>query len=199
MAETTMILTDNSEDGINGDYPPSRWESQIDAVSILLASKYQAMSDNAAGLATMAGKAVDVLCTPTQDGSKVSSTLFGAKVGGHIHLVNALQISILALKNRPNTRTKQRILLFVGSKITESVDEVRVIGKKLAKNSVAITIFSFGETSAEQKAKIEALYKAVNNEDNSSVYVVERGRNLTDTLVSSSLFRDDKDKQLSAA
>lgn len=113
--------------------------------------------------------------------------------------MKALQISILALKNRPNPRTKQRILLFVGSKITESVDEVRVIGKKLAKNSVAITIFSFGETSAEQKAKIEALYKAVNNEDNSSVYVVERGRNLTDTLVSSSLFRDDKDKQLSAA
>lgn len=95
-----MILTDNSEDGINGDYPPSRWESQIDAVSILLASKYQAMTDSAAGLATMAGKAVEVLCTPTQDGSKVSSTLFGAKIGGHLHLINVKQIGNIGAQHQ---------------------------------------------------------------------------------------------------
>lgn len=40
MTETIMILADNSEDAINGDYAPSRWEQQIDAIGLLLNSKF---------------------------------------------------------------------------------------------------------------------------------------------------------------
>lgn len=111
-------------------------------------------------------------------------------------LTKALQISILALKNRPNPRTRQRILLFIGSKIAETVDAMGIIGRKLSKNNVALTIFAFGESSPEQKNKIDALFRSVNNEDNSQLYWLERGRNLADALVSSALFRDSNDKPL---
>jgi len=67
------------------------------------------------------------------------------------NLIKALQISILSLKNRPNSKTRQRILLFVGSKISETADELKVIGKKLSKNSVSLTIFRFGDNTPEQK------------------------------------------------
>ena len=76
---------------------------------------------------------------------------------------------------------------------------MKVIGKKLSKNNVALSIFAFGDLSPEQKLKLEALFKAVSSDDNSQIYWVERGRNLTDALVSSSLFRDDKDKPINTA
>lgn len=93
MTETIMILADNSEDAINGDYAPSRWEQQIDAIGLLLNAKFEG-GDNAAGLATMAGKAIDVLCTPSKDGTKVSATLYGVKLQGHINLKNVRMQSI---------------------------------------------------------------------------------------------------------
>lgn len=53
-----MVVLDNSAFMINGDYPPTRWDGQVDAAGILLASRSQTNPENAVGLATMAGRSV---------------------------------------------------------------------------------------------------------------------------------------------
>jgi 26S proteasome regulatory subunit N10 len=40
----------------NGDYTPSRWEAQADAVNILFDAKTNSNPENMVGLMTMAGK-----------------------------------------------------------------------------------------------------------------------------------------------
>lgn len=47
---------DNSEWMRNGDYTPSRWEAQSDAVNIVFEAKSQSHPDSAVGVMTMAGK-----------------------------------------------------------------------------------------------------------------------------------------------
>ena len=37
--EATLIMLDNSAFGLNGDYAPTRWESQVDAAGLLIQAK----------------------------------------------------------------------------------------------------------------------------------------------------------------
>lgn len=37
--EATLILLDNSAYALDGDYLPTRWESQVDSASLLIQSK----------------------------------------------------------------------------------------------------------------------------------------------------------------
>jgi len=37
--EATLIMLDNSAFAINGDYEPTRWESQVDSASLLIQAK----------------------------------------------------------------------------------------------------------------------------------------------------------------
>ncbi len=39
MPEATIIILDNSDYSINGDYHPTRWISQIDAAGLLIQAK----------------------------------------------------------------------------------------------------------------------------------------------------------------
>ncbi len=81
-----MVLFDNSADQINGDYFPTRWESQVEVAGVLFTAKSQGNIDNAVGVATMANS-VEVLCTPTTDSSKVSASLYNIKLSGQIRFV----------------------------------------------------------------------------------------------------------------
>ncbi|THG94764.1 hypothetical protein EW026_g6763 [Hermanssonia centrifuga] len=54
--EATMILIDNSEYMRNGDYQPTRFEAQQDAVTTVFQTKTDSNPENLAGLMTVAGK-----------------------------------------------------------------------------------------------------------------------------------------------
>lgn len=129
-----------------------------------------------------------MLCTPTADNARVSACLAEAKLGGEIHFVEALKICDLVLKNRQNTVLKQRIFLFVGSTVTESLEELKEIGRKLNKHQVAVSIGAFGDLSAEQHAKLDAFIGTVSQEDNSSVVYIGAGVNICDQLLTSPSF-----------
>ena len=60
---------------------------------------------------------------------------------------------------------KSRIILFVGSPVTESPDVLKKLGAELKKNNVAIDIVNFGETE-DNHPKLEALVQAANKGDN---------------------------------
>jgi 26S proteasome regulatory subunit N10 len=54
--ESTMLIIDNSEYMRNGDYIPSRWEAQSDAVTTVFQTKIDSNAENTVGIMTMAGK-----------------------------------------------------------------------------------------------------------------------------------------------
>jgi 26S proteasome regulatory subunit N10 len=77
----------------------------------------------------------------------------GFKVSGKINLSAGLQVAGLALKHRQNKNQRQRIVVFVGSPVTEEESALVKLGKKLKKNSVAVDIVNFGE-EAENTPKV---------------------------------------------
>ena len=84
--EATLIMLDNSSYALNGDYLPTRWESQVDSASLLIQAKLEANMQSSVGLALMGGRQVEILCTMTSDSNKINSYLFGVKIHGSLHL-----------------------------------------------------------------------------------------------------------------
>ncbi|GJP50339.1 hypothetical protein CLOM_g9468 [Closterium sp. NIES-68] len=135
--EATVVCVDNSEWMRNGDYAPSRFQAQSDAINLICGAKTQSNPENTVGILTMAGKGVRVLVTPTADLGKILSTMHGLEVGGDTNLLSGLQVAQLALKHRQNKNQRQRIVLFIGSPVPADTDTLVKAGKRLKKNSVA--------------------------------------------------------------
>ncbi|KAJ7555824.1 hypothetical protein O6H91_05G056300 [Diphasiastrum complanatum] len=190
--EATMICIDNSEWMRNGDYAPSRFQAQADAVNLICGAKTQSNPENTVGVLTMAGKGVRVLVTPTSDLGKILACMHGLEIGGNMNLTSGVQVAQLALKHRQNKHQRQRIVLFAGSPVNADKKTLESIGKKLKKNNVALDIVDFGEADDGKSDKLEALLSAVNSNDNSHIVHVPPGPSvLSDVLISSSIFTGD--------
>ncbi|KAH0971092.1 hypothetical protein GBA52_023248 [Prunus armeniaca] len=168
--EATMICIDNSEWMRNGDYAPSRFQAQADAVNLICGAKTQSNPENTVGVLTMAGKGVRVLVTPTSDLGKILACMHGLEIGGEMNLAAGIQVAQLALKHRQNKKQQQRIIVFAGRFIIPLLSKhdkkfLEIIGRRLKKNSVALDIVNFGEEDEEKSEKLEALFKTVNNND----------------------------------
>ncbi|KAK4262056.1 hypothetical protein QN277_027666 [Acacia crassicarpa] len=190
--EATMICIDNSEWMRNGDYAPSRFQAQADAVNLICGAKTQANPENTVGVLTMAGKGVQVLVTPTSDLGKILACMHGLEIGGEMNLAAAIQVAQLALKHRQNKKQQQRIIIFAGSPVKHEKKVLEMIGRKLKKNSVALDIINFGEEDDGKTEKLEALLAAVNNNDTShNVHVPAGPTALSDVLISTPIFTGD--------
>lgn len=118
--ESCIVCVDNSEFTRNGDYHPTRFQAQADAVNLLAGAKTQAHPENTVGVLTMAGKTPRVLVTPTPDLGKILNAMQDLSIEGEANMSSAMQIAQLALKHRQNKNQRQRIVLFVGSPLRES-------------------------------------------------------------------------------
>jgi von Willebrand factor type A domain len=118
--EATVVCVDNSEWTRNGDFAPTRFQAQADAVNLLAGRKTEVNPENTVGVLTMAGKTPRVLVTPTPDLGKVLNSMHDLEIEGESNISSAVQIAQLALKHRQNKNQRQRVVIFVGSPITES-------------------------------------------------------------------------------
>ncbi|XP_027346239.1 26S proteasome non-ATPase regulatory subunit 4 homolog isoform X1 [Abrus precatorius] len=190
--EATIICIDNSEWMRNGDYAPSRFQAQADAVNLICGAKTQSNPENTVGVLTMAGKGVRVLVTPTSDLGKILACMHGLEIGGEMNLAAGIQVAQLALKHRQNKKQQQRIIVVAGSPVKHEKKMLEMIGRKLKKNSVALDIVNFGEEDEGKTEKLEALLAAVNNNDTSHIVHVPPGPNaLSDILISTPIFTGD--------
>ncbi|WOL07317.1 hypothetical protein Cni_G16057 [Canna indica] len=190
--EATMICIDNSEWMRNGDYSPSRYQAQADAINLICGAKTQSNPENTVGVLTMAGKGVRVLVTPTSDLGKILACMHGLEIGGETNLTAGIQVAQLALKHRQNKKQQQRIIVFAGSPTKYDKKTLEAIGRKLKKNSVALDVVDFGECDDTKPEKLDALVASVNNSDNSHIVHVPAGQNaLSDVLISTPIFTGD--------
>ena len=137
----------------------------------------------------MAGKRVEVHVTLTNDQSRLLNAIKEINLSGECDFVTAMNIATLTLKHRPNKNQKQRIILFVGSKIRQSVEDLVQLGKKLKKYNIAVDIISFGEVD-DNRDHLKGFLDAVNNSNNSSIIEVPVGFYLIDSLFTSSLMSE---------
>jgi len=184
--EATMIVVDNSESSRNGDYVPSRWEAQVDAVNLIFQSKTNANPESSVGLMSMGGSGPEVLTTLTTNPGKVLDGLHRTRVKGDSHFYTGIMIAALALKHRQNHNQKLRIIVFTCSAINESTKTLTTLAKKMKKNSVNIDIVAFGDLSEEKLEKLRAFNETVNGAEGSHLEVIPPGPNLlSDSIITS--------------
>ncbi|MCJ1474316.1 hypothetical protein MMC13_002974 [Lambiella insularis] len=190
--EATMIVVDNSESSRNGDYVPSRWEAQSDAVNMIFSAKTQANPESSVGLMSMGGKGPEMLVTLTTDFGKVLDGMHRTKIRGSTYLATGIQIAGLALKHRQNKSQKQRIIVFTCSTIHEDEASLVKLAKKMKKTGVAVDFVAFGDLDPDNTKKLEAFNEAVNSGDGSHLVIVPPGPSLlSDHLLSSTILGGD--------
>ncbi len=189
--EATVVCIDNSEYSRNGDYAPSRFQAQADAINLLAGAKTQHHPENTVGVMSMAGVSPTVMVTPTGDLGKVLQAMQGVEIDGkQVRLAVSIQIAQLTLKHRENKNQRQRIVVFIGSPIVEDADALVKLGKKLKKNNVSVDVVSFG-CDEENKDKLEAFHAAVNSGDTSHLVTVPSGTILSDMLFATPIFMEE--------
>jgi hypothetical protein len=94
-----MIVVDNSESSRNGDYAPTRFEAQADAVNIVFQNVVQGNPESSVGLMSMGGKGPEVLVTLTTDQGKILEGLHRTKkkIQGSAHLATGIQVAGVSL------------------------------------------------------------------------------------------------------
>ncbi|KAF8632411.1 hypothetical protein AX17_004852 [Amanita inopinata Kibby_2008] len=203
--EATMMIIDNSEYMRNGDYQPTRFDAQSDAVNTVFQTKTDSNPENTVGVMTMAGKGPEVLVTHTKDLGQILGALHQAssKIGGNIDIPTAIAIAQLALKHRENKTLRQRIIVFVASPLEgPAADEKGMVklAKKLKKNNVAVDIVCYGDgiedvgMDGEQgKTVLKSFVENVNSSDNSHLVIIPPGSHLlSDALITSPILAGDR-------
>ncbi|KAL2169899.1 hypothetical protein VTG60DRAFT_5514 [Thermothelomyces hinnuleus] len=186
--EAVMIVVDNSESSRNGDYTPTRYDAQCDAVNIIFQNVVQGNPESSVGLMSMGGKGPEVLATLTTDQGKILEGLHQTKkkIRGNAHVSTGIQIASLALKHRQNKSQRARIIVFVCSPIEEGEKELVVLAKKMKKFSISVDFVLFGDMDEENQAKLEAFNREIKGNTDSSHLVVipPSSKLLSDQLIS---------------
>jgi len=154
-----MILLDNSEYMRNGDYIPTRLEAQQDAANLLVGAKTQSHPESTVGVSA----GTELLVSPTDDVGKILNALHGLQLHSKGSDITAsVQVASLALKHRRNKNGAQRIVLFVGSPLTNMENRaLSKAGRQLKKNNVSIDVIAMGELE-ENEEKLRELVDAAN-------------------------------------
>lgn len=193
-----MMIIDNSEYMRNGDYIPSRFEAQSDAVKTIFQTKIDSNPENTVGVMTMASKGPEVLVTHSKDIGQIIKALHvtSSKIGGSIDIPTAINIAQLALKHRENKNLRQRIIVFVGSPLQgQGADEREMVklAKRLKKNNVAVDFIAFGDGVEEETNVLKAFVDNTTNSDNSHLVSVPPGTHLlSDVIISSAILSEDR-------
>ncbi|KAA8616733.1 RPN10 26S proteasome regulatory complex subunit RPN10 PSMD4 [Pyrenophora tritici-repentis] len=182
--EASMIVVDNSEASRNGDYVPSRWEAQQDAVNMIFSAKTGANPESSVGLMSMGGNTPEILTTLTTDIGKVLDGLHRTKIKGSSHFVTGINVAALALKHRQNKSQKQRIVIFNCSPIEEDEKNLVKLAKKMKKSGISIDIIAFGELSDDTTRKLQAFSDNVQSAEGSYLATIPPSANLlSDSLI----------------
>lgn len=188
--EAVMIVVDNSESSRNGDYTPTRFEAQADAVGVVFRHITNGNPESEVGLMSMAGKGPEVLVTMTVEHGKILEGLHRTKknIRGDANLMTALQVSLLALRHRKNKLQRTRIIAFVCSPVSEDEKTLLSLAGKLKKYNVSVDFVLFGDLDSETQQKLTKFNEKVKGAEGSHLVIIPpSGTLLSDQLKQSPL------------
>ncbi|GKT39989.1 26S proteasome non-ATPase regulatory subunit 4 [Colletotrichum spaethianum] len=193
--EAVMVVVDNSESSRNGDYQPTRYDAQADAVNVIFQTITNGNPESSVGLMSMGGKGPEVLVTLTTDQGKILDGLHRTKtkIKGTSHLATGIQVAGLALKHRQNKSQRQRIIVFVCSPIEEEEKKLVQLAKKMKKGNVSVDFVLFGDLDDDDtQKKLQAFNESVKGGEGSNLVVIPpSSKLLSDQLISSPILLGD--------
>ncbi|KAL0936610.1 26s proteasome regulatory subunit multiubiquitin chain binding protein [Colletotrichum truncatum] len=217
--EAVMVVVDNSESSRNGDYQPTRFDAQADAVNVIFQTITNGNPESSVGLMSMGGKGPEVLVTLTTDQGKILDGLHRTKtkIKGSSHLATGIQVAgvsaaeflcfpllfkrfpadehtpQLALKHRQNKSQRQRIIVFVCSPIEEEEKKLVQLAKKMKKGNVSVDFVLFGDLDDDDtQKKLQAFNESVKGGEGSHLVVIPpSSKLLSDQLISSPILLGD--------
>ena len=86
---------------------------------------------------SLGGRNPDLLVSPTDEMGKIMGAIHALKQVGKLSFVDGVQVAYLALKHRRNKNGGQRIVVFVGSPVHDTSEQLTRTGKVLKKNNVS--------------------------------------------------------------
>ncbi|KAG5928638.1 hypothetical protein E4U42_000243 [Claviceps africana] len=186
--EAVMVVVDNSESSRNGDYQPTRFDSQVDAVNVLFQSITQGNPESSVGLMSMGGKGPEVLVTLTTEQGKILEGLHRTKkkISGSSHLKTGIEVATLALKHRQNRSQRQRIIVFICSPIEENDKELKQLAKRMKKGNISVDFILFGDLEDDDtQKKLQMFNDEVKGSEGSHLVVIPpSSKLLSDQLIS---------------
>ncbi|GMH47800.1 hypothetical protein TrRE_jg808, partial [Triparma retinervis] len=181
--ESVLLLLDNSEHSRNGDYPPTRLSSMVDAANYMAGSVCNGNPESTCGVLSMGGGA-QLLTSPSDNLGRILGCMHGLKELGDTNIAQSVSMGLLALKHRRNKNGGQRIVVFVASPIEEVEKSLVKVGKVCKKNNVGIDVVVMGEI--EQNEPIcQKMVDAANSNDNSHMVTVPVNCLPSDILITS--------------
>ncbi|KAF2088098.1 hypothetical protein K490DRAFT_39904 [Saccharata proteae CBS 121410] len=190
--EATMIVVDNSESSRNGDYVPSRFNAQEDAVNLIFSAKIQSNPESSVGLMSMGGSGPEVLTTLTTDMGKILDGLHRTKIRGSPHFSTGINIAALALKHRQNKSQRQRIIVFACSTLEEDSKSLVKLAKRMKKNNISIDVIAFGDLGDDNIKKLQDFNENIKGGDGSHLAIIPPSANLlSDAIVTTPIIGGD--------
>jgi 26S proteasome regulatory subunit N10 len=102
--EAIVVVMDNSEFNRNGDFAPSRWESQQDAANNIIDVKLNQNPENTLGIMSQAGARVEIRLTQTNDFEEIQNSISSIEISNQ-KLTN-FRRSGAALQRSQNSATR---------------------------------------------------------------------------------------------
>ncbi|CCE35319.1 hypothetical protein E4U22_006901 [Claviceps purpurea] len=193
--EAVMVVVDNSESSRNGDYQPTRFDSQVDAVNIIFQTVTHGNAESSVGLMSMGGKGPEVLVTLSTEQGKILEGLHRTKkkIGGSAHFKTGIEVATLALKHRQNRSQRQRIIVFVCSPIQEDEKELTQLAKRLKKGNISVDFILFGDLDDDEtQKKLQVFNNEVKGSEGSHLVVIPpSSKLLSDQLISTPILLGD--------
>lgn len=186
------MCLDSTEYMRNGDQFPNRLLAEQEAANLLANAKIESNAENTVGFLVMGGAACTVYETLTADVDRIMASIARVSISGSVcHFIHGLLIASLALSHRTNPRAEKRIVVFVGSPVSETEAALDTLARKLRRDDVGVDIVAFGVD--ENVPLLENFVSRVNKQNNSRFLSVPRSGNLTDTLMSSPILGMSED------
>lgn len=188
--ESTMICVDSSDYMRNGDFVPTRYHAQQDAVGMVFHSKTRSNPENNCGL--ICSTSGEVISNLTSDAGKILSRLHDISPGGDCEFITTLKVAKLALKQRQSKNHRMRVVVFIGSPLTCAENEMTKLAKRLKKEKVSVDIVNFGEGDSNTEL-LSNFINVLNGRDgtDSHLVTVPTGPHLSDALISSPILQGE--------
>ncbi|OHS96439.1 26S proteasome non-ATPase regulatory subunit 4 [Tritrichomonas foetus] len=194
--QAIIILIDNSETSINGDFYPNRLDAQKIAAERLIQYFFRKSPKSQIGVGTLADGAFGIVASLTTCNNKLDRSITTIKSGGTVQLVHGIRCGFLALHHRDPELVTKRVIAFIGSQ-HDMIDEET--SSQLAtyanKEGVSVDIIAFGD----DVNNLETLEKFTGKLGIKSHYVRAESNSLilSDLVLSSPIGPGEMNRQLS--
>ena len=130
-------------------------------------AKMNSNPENTVGVMSLAGRNPELLVSPTDDMGKIMTAIHDIELSGLLSFADGVQIAYLALKHRRNKNGGQRIVVFVGSPVTDEPKKLSTLAKMLRKVRTRVRVLcgskvgtkedtETSERASEERAKERA-------------------------------------------